>query len=432
MTVAILPFLAAVGFGVLGQALPWLWLLVAFSGVGLSWAEGAVPLGAWEINVAGLQWGFTFLVGGLLLVLVPRSRQAWPTPFKVYALFVAVAVVGVLRSPNLFLAVRHTIQYAAPLVVGLVALRVAAAPERTMQLRAAYWVAFAIAAVVAIASLRWSTFTGHQAGLSGALGTRTFAIFLIPIYALALAGWRVRGPAYGLITAGVFALIVVTLSRTVTATALGLLGVTFLWNASWAARLRGLVLMVLVGVAAFSFDPLRERMFDPEAVRSGRLSEVTVSGEGREAALSLGGIALSGRGFLWLQTWRHALGAPVTGHGTGSSEHYLGNELQFATEHPHNDYLRVFHDAGVIGLAVMLTTAVVGLVSLRRLQLRSTTTLGQELSLAAFLTWLAYLLIAVTDNIFVYVSFFTQNLFLLMAIAYVVVEREARTASAPA
>ena len=100
LTAAILPFLFATGFALFGQASPWLWLLVTFSGVGLSWAEGAVRLGGWSINIAGLQWGFTFVMGALLLVLLPRSGRAWPTTFRWYALFVAVAVLWVLKAPR--------------------------------------------------------------------------------------------------------------------------------------------------------------------------------------------------------------------------------------------------------------------------------------------------------------------------------------------
>src|SRR5690606_26037747 len=101
---------------------PWLWLLVAFSGIGLSWAQGSVQLAGWSINIAGLQWGFTFVMGVLLLALLPGTGRKWPTTFRWYALFVGVAALCVLTAPSLFSAVKHTIQYATPLVVGLVTL----------------------------------------------------------------------------------------------------------------------------------------------------------------------------------------------------------------------------------------------------------------------------------------------------------------------
>lgn len=424
LTVVLLPFLASVVLALLGQATAWLWVLVAVSGIGLSWAEGDVALGPWAINIAGLQWGLTFVLGGILLVLLPRTGQKWPAPFRWYAAFVAVAAVGVLRGPDLFYGVKNAIQYAAPLIVGLVVLRTARVPERIVALRGSLWVALVLSAIVAVASLPWLTLTGEFTGVGAALGTRTTAIFLIPMYALALAAWRVRGTGYALIALAVFAMMVLTLSRTVTAVALVLLAVALMWDAGWPARARAVALVVLLATLALSFAPLRERMLGGrQALTSMAQPTVEVSGEGRDAGLEFGNIALSGRGVLWLQTWRHAVQAPIAGHGTGSSEYFLDTR-QFVASHPHNDYLRVFHDAGVIGLGVMLAMAVAGLAALRRLQRSSVSLLGRELSFAAFLSWLAYLMIAVTDNIFVYVSFFTQNLFLLIALAYLVIERE--------
>ncbi len=433
LTVMLLPFLVATGFALLGQATPWLWLLVAFSGIGLSWAEGAIELGARTINVAGLQWGLTFVLGVLLLVLLPRTRERWPGVFRWYAAFVALAVLWVLPAADRFSGIKNAIQYATPLVVGLVVLRAARTPGAIGWLRGALWAAFAIAAAVGMASLSWSPMTGSGAGLSGALGNRTFAIFLVPVYALALAGWRTRGPAYALIAAAAFLLIVLTLSRTVTATCIVLAGVALLWDASWGARLRGLLLLALVATLVVSFEPLRERMLTGGMARARAGSAtVEVTGEGREAQFNVSGISLSGRGLLWLQTWRHAMQAPLTGHGTGSAESYLGAELQGVADHPHNDYLRLFHDAGVVGLLVTLAMAAGGLVSLARLQRRGRSVLARELALAAFLSWLGYLMIAVTDNIFVYVSFFTQNLFLLIALAWRAAADDAAAVQAPA
>src|SRR5690606_41181003 len=66
LSVAVLPFVASAALAMLGQATAWIWLLVAMSGVGLTWAEGSVVLGSWTINTAGLQWGLTFVLGAML------------------------------------------------------------------------------------------------------------------------------------------------------------------------------------------------------------------------------------------------------------------------------------------------------------------------------------------------------------------------------
>ncbi len=423
LAVAILPFAASVVLAVIGQATAWLWLLVVMSGVGLAWAQGSVVLGSWSINTPGLQWGLTFVLGSMLLVLLPPARVSMPRVFRWYAAFVVLAVIGVLRTPDLFEGVKHAIQYAAPLVVGLVTLRIADAPERVRTLRGALWLALAISMVVAVASLRWSAFTGDAPGLTGALGNRTYSIFLLPVLALALAAWHERGPVYALVVGAIFVLILLTLSRMVTAAAVVMMGTALMWRGTWASRLRALGVSGVLAALALSFGPLHDRFFDtPEG--SVDVTAVGVTGEGREAQLTAGGLSLSGRGWLWVQTWQHARSAPVLGHGTGSAYAYLAAHLQFVTAHPHNDYLRVFHDSGGIGLLLLLATAVVGVLTLRRLYLQSGSVLGRELALAAFLSWAGYLMVALTDNIMVYVSFFTQNLFLLIALAHAVVERE--------
>ncbi|MHB1168919.1 MAG: O-antigen ligase family protein [Longimicrobiales bacterium] len=417
LSVAVLPFLASAALAMLGQATAWIWLLVAMSGVGLTWAEGSVVLGSWTINTAGLQWGLTFVLGAMLLVLLPRAQLSWPTVFRWYAAFVVLAFIGLLRAPNLFEGVKNAIQYGAPLVFGLVALRVLHDPRRIETMRTAFWIALGISFVVAIASIRWSSFTGDAPGLTGALGNRVYSIFLLPMLALALAAWRRRGPAWMLLVITIVALIAATLSRTVTAVAVVMTAVAFMWDAGWGQRLRGVVVVALLGVLILSFEPLRERFITGEDARRPRQSTVVVTGEGRSAQFNVSGISLSGRGLLWLQTWRHAMESPVIGHGTGGAEAYLGS-MQMVSAHPHNDYLRIFHDYGAIGLSLLLAIAAAGLLSLRKLYRKSESLQTRELALAAFLTWLGYLMVAVTDNIVVYVSFFTQNMFLLIAMAH--------------
>src|SRR5690606_40917916 len=107
------------------------------------------------------------------------------------------------------------------------------------------------------------------------------------------------------------AFIVLTLSRTVSATAIALAAVALMWDATWAQRLRGAVVVALLGVLIVSFEPLRDRFITGEGFRQRSSRTALVTGEGRSAQLNVTGISLSGRGLLWLQTWRHAMLSPV-------------------------------------------------------------------------------------------------------------------------
>jgi hypothetical protein len=60
-----------------------------------------------------------------------------------------------------------------------------------------------------------------------------------------------------------------------------------------------------------------------------------------------------------------------------------------------------------------------GLTFSFRLYRRAASVLGREVALAAWLAFGAYLLIAVTDNVMIYASFFTVNVFLLFGMAAV-------------
>ena len=413
----LVPFAAALALALTGQAIAWLALLVALSGVSLYWTSISVQLAGNSINLSGLQWGSTFLLAGGLLLFLPGHGRRVPRFFIAYGAFVAVAVAGVLIAGNRFEAIKQAMLYATPLVVALLVLRVARGERDIVTLRAAIWGALIISAVIGVASVAWSELSGITGGLRGALGNRTFAIFLVVPYALALAAWRTRSPAYLLVAFAVFLLIGFTLSRTVLAVSLLMFAAAASVGASPVKKIAGIVVIVAAGMLAWQVDALRGRMLH-ERMRDQPLS-VSITGEGRDRQLAIGAIDLTGRGTYWLHTTLHAVQSPVIGHGTGSATVYLRDELQYPIAHPHNDYLRVFHDSGVVGVVALMTFATLGVTFGLRMYRKATTVLGRELSLAAWLAFGAYLLIAVTDNVMIYASFFTVNVFLLFAMATV-------------
>jgi O-antigen ligase len=60
-------------------------------------------------------------------------------------------------------------------------------------------------------------------------------------------------------------------------------------------------------------------------------------------------IDTQGRRNLWTLTWNEALETPIIGKGSGSASQLILSAYP-PLEHPHNDFLRVFHDLGFIGL----------------------------------------------------------------------------------
>jgi hypothetical protein len=420
LALVLLPVGLTVAAGVLGYPRLFLWLLVATSGVGFAWVDGlGLPVGGGHtVNLSGFHWGVLMVAAATLLIRTPGARL--PRLLLPYLIFTGVAAAGLLWAPSRFEALKNLLQYLAPLLFGWVAYRATRSREDVDRLRTAFWIGLGAAVAVAVgAALGQPELRGS--GLGGALGARTLAIYLLPLLALALAGWREWGGTHLAVACGIFGLALLTLSRTVAAVMLVL---TVLASGGGRSRkLPGLLLVALLAGAALQFEPLRERIFiDPRIgfTRGG----IEIVGRGSEATLSLAGVDLSGRGILWVQTWLHAREAPVLGHGTGSATHFLETTLRVGSSHPHNDYLRVFHDLGLVGLAALLLAAVAVTRGLRRLRVRAATPETRYLASAALLAWLAYLLVALTDNGMVYVTFFTQNVFILIALALRAVELE--------
>ena len=146
-------------------------------------------------------------------------------------------------------------------------------------------------------------------------------------------------------------------------------------------------LMLLVVVGTHVANPFAARFSEPDVV------------------VLPGGVYLSvsGRGTLWEATWRSALESPVVGHGAGSTRAPLARVAE-ASSHPHNDYLRVFHDYGLIGLGLLLgalgAPALLAARSLRRLPHEAVQ--QRAIHVAALLALAVLALEMITDNSLIY------------------------------
>jgi O-antigen ligase len=115
----------------------------------------------------------------------------------------------------------------------------------------------------------------------------------------------------------------------------------------------------------------------------------------------IGGISIStsGRTQMWPIVFDSAMEHPVVGGGLGSSQEALGEYIQ-----PHNEYLRVFHDGGIIGVSLLVFVFISWLLHLRRQYVWAvrTSLAHPEIELAALFTLLGIVLAAITDNGFMY------------------------------
>lgn len=191
--------------------------------------------------------------------------------------------------------------------------------------------------------------------------------------------------------------IVVSVSRSATAIALGLVGLVVLAQIRFRLRraalsgpaVAGAFLAVLM--LAVYWQPLHDHMF------------------AGDTKLQLGGtsINVSGRLAMWTAVVESARDRPLTGKGLGSAQQVVSTTFQFTQSQmsqPHDDYLRIWHDVGAIGLGLYLLAAV-GWMWLLGREWYDKERAGIEtarLEFTAFLALLALSLVEVTDNPVVY------------------------------
>jgi O-antigen ligase len=172
------------------------------------------------------------------------------------------------------------------------------------------------------------------------LGPRGFALFALTPIAWSFAQWR-----YGSRRAGAsgFALLgVVLLSLSRLATSIGLL---FIALSRMSARVKvkefaRLLIFVVLGLVVFvvafqHFAALRDRFLTGDVANVGGIWDINVSG----------------RDNVWPVVWHSALRSPWVGQGAGSAEQALSG-YGFVVSLPHNEYLRIFHDFGLLGIVL--------------------------------------------------------------------------------
>jgi O-antigen ligase len=409
-----LALLIACAVGTLHSPFVFLWILTALTGIGFGFGHAeALEIGGYTIRINGLRWAL--IISTCVLILLRGRRAPLPYMLRPWLLLVLLAAAGVVWSPVPVEGVKQLLLYAAPLLVAMVALYAVTREQDIHALRSALFLAMVLGAIVGIVPFLAGGALGGTLDEGGRPLHRAFGTFLLPILALALARLRHRPDlSHAAIAVAVLALGVLTLSRT-TVAAMLLLGLVLVVLGPLRLKLSVGALLVVFTTVALSYEPLSERMFTDS--RRGFTRTVEVTGTGGDAQILAGGIDTSGRGFVWLQTALSAARTPWRGQGTGSATEFVTRITAAEAVFPHNEYLRAFHDWGVAGLIVVFAAFAVPIIAFARLRRRATRELTRELALAAALTWIAFAAVSVFDNTLLYFTFFTQNIFLVSALA---------------
>lgn len=361
-----------------------------------------------EVYVAGvsytaLLWA-AFLFGGVVLILSeraihPENHALFPwRPWLLFAGYVWLSLAWCEQAGRG--NVQEAAQISSPLLAGIVAsMFVRTRADYNLLVRCFVLTLLVLVGFVAVA-------------LVGALGTeqeeggpycavRPLALTAALCACVFFGQWRSHKvlPLLGWCVCVLLA--AVTGSRMATA-ALLLVPVVHPLYRSHVWRLVVLVVLVAGALKVFYLSSVQERFF--------------YSGSGSLVQLSQGDFRDSGRSEIWRAVREHAASQPVFGTGVGSSGKHLLS-IWSNMSHPHNDYLRVGADLGILGLAIFLPLVAWQLVDLA-LGIRQSDGAARCAFAAAFLGFFVFLVAAVTDNPLIYHLWYMNPLFTLMGAAY--------------
>lgn len=143
------------------------------------------------------------------------------------------------------------------------------------------------------------------------------------------------------------------------------------------------VALALALSAVFFYAPLHHRFFHGDTQNVGGFS-----------------INVTGRNALWSANWGWFTQKPVMGWGAGASDRMTLALPGRGAGHPHNDYLRILVDYGLVGF-VLWILAYLSLLRLtwRRWQaVRGTRAVAEQVHAAAFLLLIGIGLVMIVDN----------------------------------
>lgn len=384
----------------------------------LSGALSSFPLADLPISLSG---SLT-----LLILVSVGSSLVWRLGFRSilrvarsYILFLAFLLfyfIRALTGDTFVEGIRETLLFSAPIILGILSTR---EMRQYPKFRSQVETLFLLTPAIPIFILVWNILSGTlqltHLGFKTTQGinvsSRMLAWFLLPFLIVYVAHWRYASNTLSTLVAtissiGLTAIIIGGLSRTASAiTLLLVLPSRFVKRitsvSTWIALFIGAILVLYW----LSLPQVQARFF-PYGVNNLRFSTSIIES-----------IDTQGRRNLWKLVWENSLQSPVIGNGTGSSR-VLVYETYPPLEHPHNDYLRVFNDAGLIGLFIFISAwysrAWKHWKIWRRFEKYNM--LGAEYHLAAFLAVMAICLSFLTDNTMVYV-FVTIPIFLIFALA---------------
>jgi putative inorganic carbon (HCO3(-)) transporter len=351
-------------------------LVVARSSVDLSATLDLIPAGGFGgLNLAALLSALLIVVGTLHFA-VNRVNVSKTPLFRPFVLLLAVYSVGVVYAPDLGEAFQNWLRAFSVFILYLLVFDMLQDENRTQALMKAILLSAVFPTLLALFQIATGGMEQDPDGFSRVASTfvhpSPFAIYLVTLIPFALMaflhmGASVSKPALGLLIVGMFVAVLATLTR------VAWLGLLVALAIMLAVQYRkALPLVPALALIIWIFVPgVQERFADLTAPTGSLIWRTTAWSQ----ALSI------------QSSWQL-----LTGAGLGSVNFHLGNEA-------HNDYLKVWVEAGVLGF-IAFAWLYLGLLKLAFDAFRrSTSQLYRALSLAFIAMLAARFVMFGSDNL---------------------------------
>ncbi|MBF4163997.1 O-antigen ligase family protein [Nocardioides acrostichi] len=267
----------------------------------------------------------------------------------------------------------------------LTAAAVSAASSRgTPEIFVKWTTRLALVAAIGYVVLVLATGPGLIEGFHGARGTGWGGLFAMCVIVPFIAYGNVRP----WVMYAIMAAIVLSLSRTPAVIGAGLLLIPSLSAGGTRAAIRLGIRLVLVAIAGYvaltRIPAVRDRFVGGD---NGSLLGVKVN--------------TSGRDLLWEITLRHFHQAPnpLLGWGPGAISEYL--PALTGQDHPHNEYLRLLHDTGYVGVVLWSVGALTLVLLAYKLWRAASDPVDKACHLGALISMLALMSGSLTDNLII-------------------------------
>jgi len=369
-------------------------ILMLIAAAMIPWLFGGYKI--FGFNITGWAWVLPSIIAGLICL---KNLRYITFPLKLWLLWIILLTTYYFFGRGNLDATQSFFQMLAPLLVGCAASTFR--PDNSQMENIFRWITRLAIIAWILLLIRWPVvLSGHLPG-HGFMAAEMIGLLLLgACYASFYACGSHRHLYYYL---SMVAITLVALVRGPMIAMLSCLPFT-LAPLGLRKRIAMIAVFLICGIVIFYTPRVQEMMFFSG---SGKISDVQMSNPD---------FRTSGRSAMWDLMFKGIEESPCFGNGWNTHREVLLSS-GFTLYLPHNDWLKLWHDIGAIGIGLYALTMLLQIFFLVRIA-RWSDGAHQMLAYGAATAFIPYMLIMLTDNVVLYVQFFGNLHFALIGIVY--------------